>query len=151
MLLTGTTWAWKVFFWSFLTKTKQDQVPPSHIHSTQFWLWFCSITTFFWAPHQPLFIFPSPLLLIHRALRRTGRSWSSNTSPGSHLPSNDSWCLIFDTWYTILDFWTWTCIPLQTCIPQVIALEFDTWCLIFDIWTWTCTPHQARISKVIAL
>ena len=29
---TGTTWAWKVFFCSFLTKTKQDQAPPSHIH-----------------------------------------------------------------------------------------------------------------------
>ena len=29
---TGTTWAWKVFFCSFLTKTKQDQVPLSHVH-----------------------------------------------------------------------------------------------------------------------
>ena len=29
--VVGTTWAWKVFFWSFLTKTKQDQAPPSHV------------------------------------------------------------------------------------------------------------------------
>ena len=41
-------------FWSFLTKTKQDQAPPSHVHgkiwphSTQFWLWFCSIGALFW-------------------------------------------------------------------------------------------------------
>ena len=41
-------------FQSFLTKTWQDQVLPSHVHgkiqphSTQFWLWFYSITTFFW-------------------------------------------------------------------------------------------------------
>ena len=26
--VVGTTWAWKVFFWSFLTKIMQDQVPP---------------------------------------------------------------------------------------------------------------------------
>ena len=30
--VVGTTWAWKVFFWSFLTKTRQDQAPPSHVH-----------------------------------------------------------------------------------------------------------------------
>ena len=27
----GTPWAWKMFFWSFLTKTKQNQVHPSHV------------------------------------------------------------------------------------------------------------------------
>ena len=26
----STPWAWKMFFWSFLTKTKQDQALPSH-------------------------------------------------------------------------------------------------------------------------
>lgn len=41
-------------FWSFLTK--QDQVPPSHVygktqpHSAQFWLGFCSISTFLGHP-----------------------------------------------------------------------------------------------------
>ena len=40
--VAGTTSAWKVLFWSFLTKTKQDQATPSHVHgkiwphSTQF-------------------------------------------------------------------------------------------------------------------
>ena len=28
----GTTWAWKVFFWSFLTMKKQDQAPPIQVH-----------------------------------------------------------------------------------------------------------------------
>ena len=27
----GTPWAWKMFFWSFPTKTKQDQALPSHV------------------------------------------------------------------------------------------------------------------------
>ena len=54
--VAGTTWALKVFFWSFLTKTKQDQVPQTQVHgtiypaTTQFWLWFCFIGTFFWTP-----------------------------------------------------------------------------------------------------
>ena len=30
--VVGTTWAWKMFFLSFLTKTKQDHAPPSHVH-----------------------------------------------------------------------------------------------------------------------
>ena len=40
----GTPCVWRLTFWSFLTKTKQDQVPPSHVngkiepHSTQYWL-----------------------------------------------------------------------------------------------------------------
>ena len=39
-------------FWSFLTKTRQDQELPSHVHgkiqphSTQFWLGLCSISAF---------------------------------------------------------------------------------------------------------
>ena len=42
------------YFWSFLTKTKQDQALPSHVHgenwphSTQFWLVFFSFSQFFW-------------------------------------------------------------------------------------------------------
>ena len=42
------------FFWSFLTKTEQNQALPSqaHVkiwpHSAQFWLWFFSISTYFW-------------------------------------------------------------------------------------------------------
>ena len=54
----GTPCVWRLIFWSFLTKTKQDQAPPSHVngkiyshrHSTQFWLWFCSFSTFFGTP-----------------------------------------------------------------------------------------------------
>ena len=30
--VVGTTWLWKVFFWSFLTKTRQDQALLSHVH-----------------------------------------------------------------------------------------------------------------------
>ena len=53
-LVTGTPYVQKLIFWSFLTKTKLDQAFPSHVygkilhHSNQFWLWFCSISTFFW-------------------------------------------------------------------------------------------------------
>ena len=41
--VAGTPGVWKNVFWSLLTKTKQDQVLPSHVHgktwphSTQFW------------------------------------------------------------------------------------------------------------------
>ena len=51
--LANTPYVWKSIFWSFLTKTKQDQALPSHVHgkiwphSAQFWLWFFSISTFF--------------------------------------------------------------------------------------------------------
>ena len=48
--VVGTTWAWKVFFWSFLNKTKQDQAPRSHVHG-KIWPYsaqFCSISAFFW-------------------------------------------------------------------------------------------------------
>ena len=54
--VVGTTWAWKVFFWSFLTKTKQDQAPPSHVHgeiwsnSIQLWLWFVLLVHLFGTP-----------------------------------------------------------------------------------------------------
>ena len=49
----GTPCVWKLIFWSFVTKTKQDQALPSNVdgriwpHSAQFWLWFFSICTFF--------------------------------------------------------------------------------------------------------
>ena len=52
--VAGSPCVWKLIFWSFLTKTKPDQAFPSHVygkilhHSNQFWLWFCSISTFFW-------------------------------------------------------------------------------------------------------
>ena len=28
----GTPCVWRLIFWSFLTKTKQDQAPPSHVN-----------------------------------------------------------------------------------------------------------------------
>ena len=28
----GTPYVWRLIFWSFLTKTKQDQAPPSHVN-----------------------------------------------------------------------------------------------------------------------
>ena len=31
-LFAGTPCVWRLIFWSFLTKTKQDQAPPSHVN-----------------------------------------------------------------------------------------------------------------------
>ena len=52
--LANTPYVGKSIFWSFLTKTKQDQALPSHVHgkiwpqSAQFRLQLFSISTLFW-------------------------------------------------------------------------------------------------------
>ena len=55
--VAGTPCVWKFTFWSFLTKTKQDQAFLSHVHgkiwphSTQFWVMiFFFYLSLFWAP-----------------------------------------------------------------------------------------------------
>ena len=60
--VAGTPCVWKLIFRSFLTKTNPDQAFPSHVHdkvlphSTQLWLWFCSISTFFGHPVESQFL-----------------------------------------------------------------------------------------------
>ena len=70
----------EINFWSFPTKTKQDQALPSHVHgkvwphSAQFRLWFLSISTFFWDTLYYLPWFYSTLYC-HNSFRRNTSIW----------------------------------------------------------------------------
>ena len=64
----------KSVFWSFLTKTKQDQQLPSQVHgkiwahSTQFWFDFVLLGNFFGTHCKLLCYFEVPLSKWHRIL-----------------------------------------------------------------------------------